>query len=132
MKACILNVVSTVDGKENTFSYQATLELSDCSALLRYKEEGAETEIYFAGNEARIEKRGEYGLSLCLKEGERTKGALTVAGSLGAIEVQTVRVGYSVRKNSLLAVLKYAMIFEKEIQEMSLRIKASYDYSEEK
>lgn len=132
MKKCFLTIVSSVDGKENTFSYEAELELSASSAVLRYSEECGKTKLHFEKGEARIERKGDYGLSLCLKEGERTAGMLSVAGSDGKIEVLTARVGYSIGKNSLLASLKYSMLFENEIQEMSLRIKASCDNSEEK
>ncbi len=132
MKKCFLTIASAVDGKENTFSYEAELELSASSAVLRYMEEGGETELRFEKGEAQIERRGDYGLSLRLKEGERTRGTLSVAGADGEIEVQAARVGYSIGKNSLLASLKYSMLFENEIQEMSLRMKASCDYSEEK
>lgn len=132
MKKCFLTIVSAVDGKENTFSYEAELKLSASSAVLRYGEEGGETELCFEKGEARIERKGDYGLSLCLKEGKRTAGTLSVAGSDGKIEVQAARVGYFIGKNSLLAFLKYSMLFENEIQEMSLRIKASCEHSEEK
>ena len=132
MKKCFLTIASAVDGKENTFSYEAELEISASSAVLRYGEEGGETELRFEKGEAQIERTGDYGLSLRLKEGERTRGTLSVAGADGNIEVQAARVGYSIGKNSLLAFLKYSMLFENEIQEMSLRLKASCDNSEEK
>ena len=132
MKTCVLTIVSTVDGKENTFSYSAEIEFLEGFVCLRYEEEGGETQLRLREGEASIVRKGAYGLSLILKEGERGKGLLTVAGSTGEIEVLANRIGYSIGKNSLLAIVKYSMFFEKEIQEMSLRIKASYDNSEEK
>lgn len=132
MKKGFLTIASAVDGKENTFTYEAEIELSAFSGVLRYEENGTRVELRFTKDEVRIDRKGDYGLSLCLKEGERTEGTLSVAGADGTIWVRASRVGYSIGKNSILASLKYSMIFKDEIQEMSLRIKASCDNSEEK
>ena len=126
MKTCVLTIVSSVDGKENTFSYEAKIEIGAGFVALYYEEDGANTQIRFEAGVASIVRTGDYGLSLRLKEGERTQGALSVAGAGGTITVDTSRVGYSLGNNSLLAMIKYSMLFEKEKQEMSLRIKASY------
>ncbi len=126
MKTCVVTIVSSVDGKENTFSYAAKIAFSAGLVTLYYEEDGATTQLSLTEGEARIVRTGEYGLSLRLKEGERTQGTLSVAGAGGRIEVEASRVAYSLGNNSLLAMIKYSMLFEKEKQEMSLRIKASY------
>ncbi|MBQ8319578.1 MAG: DUF1934 family protein [Clostridia bacterium] len=131
MKKCHLSIVSSVDGNENTFSYAASYKRSAFSGVLCYEENGARVEMRFEKGAILIRREGDYGLNVVLKEGERTEGLLFVAGASGAVQVETTRAKYSLTETSVLASLKYRLIFQAETQEMSLRIKASCVNSEE-
>ena len=69
-----------------------------------------------------LERRGDYTLSLLLKQGEISNGKLGFGGSVGDIQVKANKVSYSIGKDSLLSSLHYDLIFGEEKQEMKLRL----------
>lgn len=123
MQACDVTIVTTVDGRESSIVRKGELSLA-LPATLRYAEEDATVTVTFDRATATIVRTGDYGLSLRLVQGETTEGSLGLGGAAGAIQAQTTRVGYAVGENSLLATLRYALVFGTERQEMRLRISA--------
>lgn len=132
MQDGFLTITTTVDGQESTLSCKAEMEYSALSVRLRYRDENAEVAIFVDGNNAVIERRGDYGLYLPLKENERTEGKLSIGGNVGSVAIETKRLAYNIGKNSLLMQLQYTLWFGAEKQEMRLRIHAKQNHSEEK
>ncbi len=132
MQDVFLTISTTVDGEESRLSCNAEMECTALSAVLRYRDENAEVSIFVNGSEAVVDRKGDYGLYLPLKESERTVGTLSVMGNEGSVEIFTDRLAYSIRKNTLLMQLQYTLYFGSEKQEMRLRIHAKQNYSEEK
>ena len=132
MQDGFLTISTTVDGEESRYSCNAEMEYTALSALLRYRDQNAEVTVSVSGNGAVVERKGDYGLYLPLKENERTTGTLSVAGNEGSVEIYTERLAYTIRKNTLLMQIHYALYFGSEKQEMRLRIHAKQNHSEEK
>ena len=126
MKSCKVTITTAVDGRETEFSCKGELALSAYSATLRYRQENADVSLVLDGETAKIERVGDYSLRLFLKNGRESEGALGLGDSGGNIQIFTHRVVYSIGKNSLLASLRYDLLFGKERQEMNLRILARY------
>ena len=131
MRKCNLTITTAVDGQEQEFATRGEMELSLASALLRYREENAITLLKLYGNRASVQREGDYTLSLQLTEQALTDGSLGIGGGAGEIKTYTHKVGYSVGKDSLLAVLHYDLIIGGEKQEMKLRILARGEKNEE-
>lgn len=123
MQACYVTITTTVDGRETTISREGEVSLQT-PVSLRYEEENARVTLALERTTARIERMGDYGLSLRLVQGQTTDGTLFLDGAEGAIRTQTTRVGYSVTDASLLVSLQYALVFHEERQNMRLRISA--------
>lgn len=132
MRDGLLTIQTSVDGTENRFSTKAEMEISPLSAVLSYNDADANVTISLRGNEAVIERRGDYSMRLCLREGEDTDGTLSIAGSVGEVKIFTERLAYSIRKNSILLQMYYTLIFGEEKQNMRLRINASQSSLEER
>lgn len=130
MRKCNLTITTAVDGQEQEFTAMGEMELSLRSALLRYREQNAITLLKLEGNCASVEREGDYTLSLQLTEQTLTGGSLGIGGGAGEIKTYTHKVGYSVGKDSLLAVLHYDLIIGGEKQEMKLRILARGEKAE--
>ena len=124
MNNCKITITTAVDGQETTVVREGVLSLDLSLISLAYREENAEIFLCFRGEQASIERKGDYGLRLVLKEGEQSEGEIGIGGSNGKMMTYTHRVAYSVTKNSLLASLKYDLLFGDEKQEMRLRIMA--------
>ena len=90
--------------------------------MVCYQEENAEITLVFEKEQVKLERCGDYELSLLLKQGEISDGKIGFGGSLGDIRVKANKVSYSIGKDSLLASLHYDLIFAKEKQEMKLRV----------
>ena len=125
MQSGFLSIVTTVDGVESRFSCQADMELNALSAVLSYKQEDAEVVVRVFSGGIVVERKGDYGLRLDLREGERTKGTLSIAGNEGEIDVYTEKAAYSISKSHLLVQLQYSLYFGQEKQDMRLRLSAS-------
>ncbi len=110
---------------ESRFSCQADMELNALSAVLCYKQGDAEVVVRVFSNGIVVERKGDYGLRLDLREGEKTKGTLSIAGNEGEIDVYTEKSAYSISKSHLLVRLQYSLYFGQEKQDMRLRLSAS-------
>lgn len=132
MQDGFLTIVTTVDGTQSRFSCKAEMEWDSLSAVLRYAQENATITVSLKNGELKIDRTGDYGMSLLLRENESTAGTLSVAGSEGALEAYTERLAYSIAKNRLLMQIYYTLNFGTEKQNMRLRINASKNSSEEK
>ena len=127
-----MTISTSVDGEESRLSCKAEMEYTALSARLRYSDQAAEVTVSVNANEAIVQRKGDYGLYLPLKENERTTGILSIAGNEGKVEIFTKKLAYSIGKNSLLMQLHYTLNFGAEQQEMRLRIHARQNHSEEK
>ena len=124
MQACRIVINTTVDGCETQTVREGEMLLTSLSATLVYHEENAEVSVVFENGVAKIERRGDYALSLKLKSGEITQGGIGLGNSQGEIQAYAYKVAYSLGKDSVLAVLHYDLIIGKERQEMKLRLHA--------
>ena len=122
MQTCKITLTTSVDGKETQIIRTGSVLLSLSKSVVRYQEETAEITLIFEKQCVNLERRGDYALSLILKEGEICDGKLGFGGAVGDIRVKTHKVGYSIGKDSLLACLSYDLIFGEEKQEMKLRL----------
>lgn len=122
MQACKITLTTSVDGKETQIVRKGSAFLSLSRSLVRYFEESAEFTLIFEKDGVKIERRGDYALSLLLKQGEMSEGTLGFDGAVGGMRVHAHKVTYSVGKDSLLASLHYDLIFDEERQEMKLRL----------
>ncbi len=132
MRDGYLTIVTSVDGTETRFSTKAEMEIAPLSAVLCYNDADANVTISLRGNEAVIERCGDYSMRLCLREGEDTNGTLSIAGSVGEVKIFTERLAYSISKSSILLQMYYTLIFGEEKQNMRLRINASQSSLEER
>lgn len=122
MQACKIALTSSVDGKETQMVRTGKVSLSLSKSVVCYQEENAEIMLIFEKDSAKLERRGDYSLSLLLKQGEISDGTLGLGGSVGEIRVHAHKVSYSISKDTLLASLRYHLIFGEERQEMKLRL----------
>ncbi len=80
----------------------------------------------------KIERSGDYGFFLELKENENTQAKLNIAGSVGDLTAYTEYLRYSIKEKLLLLSVKYSLIFAGgERQEMKIRLTARLNGSEE-
>ena len=124
MKPCSISISTTVDEVENIVKRKGELSLSLPITELFYQEEDGQVRILLQEDCVRIERIGEYGLKLFLKEGEESVGKIGINGQEGDIPVYCDRVAYSLGKDSLLVSLQYRLLLGKEEQSMKLRILA--------
>ena len=124
MNACRVNLTTTVDGRETAISREGEFSLSPSNVYLRYHEENAVVTIKLQGNQAEVDRQGDYSLQLCLQEGVWTKGTLGIGGNSGEIETFAHQIAYSESKHSLLLFLRYDLRISGETQMMKLRIMA--------
>ena len=122
MQSCKITLTTSADGKETQITRQGSVSLSLSKSLVRYQEENAAFTLVFEKDSVRLERSGDYALSLLLKEGEYSDGTLGLDGANGKIRVYAHKISYSTSKDSLLAALHYDLIFGEERQEMKLRL----------
>ncbi len=122
MQACKITLTTSVDGKETQIVRTGSISLSLSQTLVRYQEENAVLTLIFEKDSVKLERRGDYGLSLLLKQGEYSNGTLGLNGANGNMRVYAHKISYSIAKDSLLASLHYDLIFGEERQEMKLRL----------
>ena len=130
MQRAFLTITTTVDGEESRISRVAEMELSSCSARLRYEEQGAFIAIEVADGAVSYVCEGDYGLSLRLLEGKQTEGQLSLGATQGVLLVTTKKVQYNISKSGLLLKMEYTLLFGEEKQEMRLNISARYHLEE--
>ena len=106
MKPCFLKIVTVVDGEESIFSQEAEMELFSESAKLRYFENGGKVSLHISNGQVTVAREGDYILRL--------------------------KIGFAIKKNSLLMSMKYTLLFDSGKQEMHLKLVArSKQISEE-
>lgn len=133
MTAWNITIVTTVEGKNETHRRKAEeAAFSPLFVLLRYREENGLVTLRFSKEETVMERRGDYSMRLRFVDGEVTCGSLGLGGNEGEVSVQTYGVSYTIKAHSFLALLRYALIFGEEKQEMSVRITAKEKILEEK
>jgi hypothetical protein len=122
IQTCKITLTTSADGKETQIVRTGSVFLSLSKSIVRYSDENAEFTLIFEKDSVKLERRGDYGLSLLLKQGEYSDGMLGFGGSNGNIRVYAHKINYSTGKDSLLASLHYDLIFGEERQEMKLRL----------
>ena len=126
MRKCKVTITTRVDNQENTISRDGEMELSTASATLIYREENAATRICLAGEQAEIERIGDYTMRLHLLTNTLTEGEIGLGGSSGVIQSFTHRIQYSITEQSMLLALQYDLIISGETQKMQIRLMARY------
>ena len=124
MSSASLTIATTIDGKETLISPKGTLIESADGLIIDYQDGEAEAKIVIEKGKATISRKGDYGMCLPLVKGERTQGELTIAGSVGKIELFTHLMEYSQKSNKYLITLGYDIFFQGEPQKMQVRILA--------
>lgn len=132
LKPCKLNLITSADGQEASFSKEARFELSENGAAVFYADSEAEVSLYFYADGVRIAREGDYSLRLTLKTGKETEGMLGIAGAQGAVGVFTHKADYRIGKNSLISMLEYDLLMSGGVQKMKVRLAARGEDSEEK
>ena len=121
MKACKVTITTKTDGQENTIVREGEMEATASCVTIAYKEEDALVSMRLQNETAEIERQGDYSLRLRLERGVLHKGELGLGGSCGEIETFAHAIQYSVTETSVLASLRYDLLFGTEKQEISLR-----------
>lgn len=122
MQDCKITLTTSVDGKETQIVRAGSVWLSLSKAVVCYREENAELTLIFEKDGVKLERRGDYALSLLLKQGGISEGILGLGNSVGNIRVHAHKINYSIGKDCLLASLHYDLIFGEERQEMKIRL----------
>lgn len=108
------------------------MELFSESAKLRYFENGGKVSLHISNGQVTVAREGDYILQLLLKEGKKNRGIIGISGSEGEVETVTHKIGFAIKKNSLLMSMKYTLLFDSGKQEMHLKLVArSKQISEE-
>ena len=124
MDACALIITTTVDGQENTVSYNGEIRLLIDGADLHYQDGQSVVTMEIRRKGVSVLRQGDYTLKLRLEEGKRTSGAIGIGGSEGEVFTKTENLAYSVSERSLLLKAQYTLIVGGESQEMKLRLHA--------
>ena len=126
MRKCRVTITTVVDGQENTIAREGEMELFNTSATLIYREENAATRICLKGEQADIERIGDYTMRLHLIRGKLTDGEIGLGGASGGIQSFTHRIQYSTTEQSLLLSLGYDLMISGETQRMQIRLMARF------
>ena len=126
MKKCRVTITTSVDGQENTITRDGEMAFSANGIQRIYREPNAATRICLQGENATVERIGDYTMRLQLTCGELTDGELGIGGSSGAIQTLTHRVNYSTSEQSLLLSLHYDLLISGETQKMQIRLMSRF------
>ena len=128
-----ITIITQVDdGAENSAVFNGEMEFSLTGAILCYQDLESSVRIYLDVEKLTIERSGDYGFFLELKEHENMPAKLNVAGSSGDLTTYTDYLRYSIKEKSLLLSVKYFLVFGGgERQEMKIRLTARLNGSEE-
>ena len=125
MEKGILDIVTTVDGKETKKTWDATCDFGKDFAHLHYRDEESYVNVWLKDGKVEIVRKGDYGLTMTLEEGVTHPVVLELGGNVGEINVLTYRLGYLLSSKSCMLNMHYALCFsETERQEITLRIYA--------
>ena len=89
MQNCFLKILTETNGEESILYKKAEVEFFDGYAKVVYEEENARVLLELQGKSVRVERVGDYSLSLYLKEGEETISYIGLGGSKGEIASKT-------------------------------------------
>jgi uncharacterized beta-barrel protein YwiB (DUF1934 family) len=110
------------DGRKTTTVCEGIYHEEDGKITLAYADDNAETLLVFDKDVVQVERKGDYSLSLRLKENELTSGFLGINGGQGEISTYTHKLAYSSNKRVFLAILHYDLLFSTDPQSMKLRL----------
>ena len=121
-----ITIITKIDDeRENSAVFDGEIELSPVCATVVYRDNDSLVRLSLGLDGVAIERCGEYGFSLRLREGETLPANLSIEGSLGEIFACTEYIRYSIQEKSFLLSLKYSLIFAGgEKQEMKIRLTA--------
>lgn len=123
MQACTLHILSTADGENRQFKADGEFFYSKEKTEIVYFQDGARVLVQIEGNGVLLDRKGDYELSLPLKEGERTIGRIGLGGALGEVEISTKKIFCAIDGDGGEFSAEYALHFSAEIQRMKLRLK---------
>jgi hypothetical protein len=128
-----ITIITQVDeGVETSSVFSGEMGLLPTEARIVYRDGESSVRIQLNLDTLTIERSGDYGFFLELKEGELLPAKLNVAGSEGTLTAGTEYLRYSIKEKSLLLSVKYALVFVGgERQEMKIRLTARLNGSEE-
>ena len=124
MQVCDISITTIADGEKTSFACSGEMDASLQNTRIFYQEENASVAVFFEKETAMVVREGDYTLTLPLKRGERTTGKLGIGGNEGDVELFAYKIEYSLRENSVFALLHYDLLLGGGKQEMKLRIVA--------
>lgn len=120
------------DTAENFANFNGEMDFSLLGAKVLYQDGEASVRIQINAQTLVIERSGDYGFFLELREGENIPAKLNVAGAEGDLTAYTEYLRYAIKEKSLLLSVKYALVFVGgERQKMKIRLTARLNGSEE-
>ena len=125
MQECSLHILSSVDGETKQFRQDGEFFVSDEKTEIRYMQEGSSVCILITADGTLIERKGEYELSLLLREGQKTLGKIGLGTSFGNVEISTKKILCQQKDVGVSFSAEYALHFGAELQRMKLRIKVN-------
>lgn len=124
MQICKVFITTSVDGQESKLQRMGKIQIEEERVLLHYLEEGAQVALTVGTGHALIERQGDYGLRIPLRQGENSVGRLGVGGSEGELPVETECIRCERNAESVEIYLQYCLAFGEEKQKMRLHIHA--------
>ncbi len=126
MRECTVLVTTTIDGQETRIQRAGWIDRTDGKILLRYKEATATTEMSFAKGAVRLSRRGDYELTLQLKENAQSVGELGFGGNRGELEVTTKGIEYRWQDGTFEARLRYLIGLGEDAQDTYVVVQAFF------
>lgn len=118
---CTLSIVSCVDGVSSKTETKGFLDFE--GKLLSYTDAEGTTEISF-NNEITVERKGNYGLFLLLRQGETTTGKLSIGSNVGELPILTQNCRYELSQKCLKFWMNYDIDMSGTVQNMRLYLVA--------
>ena len=124
MKACQVNILTTVNGTTGEVRRKGSMELAETAAEIVYQDEGAEVVVKLQDGTLSIDRRGDYDLLLNFKQGEKCECSLGIDGSQGILHTKTEKLMYTISGDRFLLVLHYTLYTGGDPQAMQIRMTA--------
>jgi uncharacterized beta-barrel protein YwiB (DUF1934 family) len=125
MQTCDITIVTNADGQETSVSKTGVWSvLPNAEISLQYEETNAKICMTVGKDEVRVDRTGDYTLSLLLKQGKRCEGKIGIGGNEGKVFTQTKKLERKEKDGSLLLILHYDLLIGDEPQKMKLRLHA--------
>lgn len=125
MQKCHLSILSKVDGKPTKTEFTAFLDTESTPNVLSYRDDSSEVSMTL-GDSFVIERKGNYGLLLSLKKGERTEARLWFGEREERIPVRTENLWVSIHSKGLKFLADYDLDFGSFVQNMRLYAVAKF------